>query len=180
MGQKQSKQAKKSTSSTKFIEPAIEPDVPINPQYTEPIVIIGTEDYSLTKEKWEITIDTLMIVGKYFLSSSDFTNVMKLAKKYHDLTQMYHFNPIDDTSLFENMETQYLYSEYDVEKEGITSIGKECFYECKSFTSVQLPSSLRSIGENTFSFTNIEKVEVPNNCIIGKNAFDDDCEVIRK
>ena len=32
---------------------------------------------------------------------------------------MYHFNPIEDCSLFENMETQYLYNENDMKKEGI-------------------------------------------------------------
>ena len=33
---------------------------------------------------------------------------MKVAKKYHDLTQLCHFNPIQDPSLFINMETQML------------------------------------------------------------------------
>ena len=60
------------------------------------------------KEKWEITIDLLMIVGKYFESNNDYINVMKVSKKYKELVQMYHFNPISDCSLFENMETQYL------------------------------------------------------------------------
>ena len=32
---------------------------------------------------------------------------------------MYHFNPISDISLFENIETQYLYDEKDVRKEGM-------------------------------------------------------------
>ena len=38
---------------------------------------------------------------------------MKVSKKYKDLTQMYHFNPIGDPSLFTNMETQHFYSEED-------------------------------------------------------------------
>ena len=58
----------------------------------------------------------MMIIGKYFESNNDFINVMKVSKKYHDLTQMYHFNPISDYSLFENMETQYFYTDYDVMK----------------------------------------------------------------
>ena len=61
------------------------------------------------KEKWEITIDTMLIVGKYFKSNNDFINSMKVAKRFHDLTQMYHFNPINDISLFENIETQHFY-----------------------------------------------------------------------
>ena len=43
------------------------------------------------KSKWEITIDAMMIIGKYFETENDFINVMKTAKRYHDLTQMYHF-----------------------------------------------------------------------------------------
>ena len=63
-----------------------------------------------TKEKWAITLDSIMIIGKYLMSNQDYINVMKVSKKYHDLTQMYHFNPMSDYSLFENMETQHFYS----------------------------------------------------------------------
>ena len=35
---------------------------------------------------------------------------MRACKNYHDLTQMYHFNPIDNSELFENMETQHFYN----------------------------------------------------------------------
>ena len=48
------------------------------------------------KYKWEITIDVMMIVGKYFESNNDYINVMKVCKRYEQLTQMYHFNPIED------------------------------------------------------------------------------------
>ena len=41
---------------------------------------------------------------------------MKVCKRYHDLVKMYHFNPINDWELFENMETQYLYGPKDVKK----------------------------------------------------------------
>ena len=63
-----------------------------------------------SKEKWEITIDVMLIIGKYFEKNNDFVNVMKVTKNYCDLTKMYHYNPIEDTSLFENMETQHFYS----------------------------------------------------------------------
>ena len=36
------------------------------------------------KKKWEITIDIMMIIGKYFENCKDYVNVMKSAKKYHD------------------------------------------------------------------------------------------------
>ena len=69
------------------------------------------ERFKETKTKWEITIDAMMIIGKYFQTSKDYINVMKTAKKYHDLVQMYHFNPIPDCSLFINMESQYFYKQ---------------------------------------------------------------------
>ena len=71
------------------------------------------------KEKWEVKTYVMMIVGKYFETNNDYINVMKLNTRYRELTQMYHFNPIPDTSLFENMETQYLYSKGDKKQEGI-------------------------------------------------------------
>ena len=58
---------------------------------------------------FRITNDIMMIIGKYLESNNDFINVMKVAKRYHDLAQMYHFNPISDCELFENMETQHFY-----------------------------------------------------------------------
>ena len=75
--------------------------------------------YKDPKEKWEITTDVMMIIGKYFESNKDYVNVMKTSKRYHDLTQMYHFNPIQDPSLFINIETQHLYDKEDIKKEGM-------------------------------------------------------------
>ena len=69
------------------------------------------------KEKWEITIDSLMIIGKYFEKNRDYINVMKVCKRYNQLVKMYHFNPISECELFENMETQHVYSRKDIKKE---------------------------------------------------------------
>ena len=74
---------------------------------------IGSEQFKERKEKWEIMMDCMMIVGKYFETNSDYVNVMRVCKKYQQLTQMYHFNPISECSLFENMESQYLYAVND-------------------------------------------------------------------
>ena len=74
---------------------------------------IGSEQFKERKEKWEIMMDCMMIVGKYFETNSDYVNVMRVCKKYQQLTQMYHFNPISECSLFENMESQYLYAAND-------------------------------------------------------------------
>ena len=70
--------------------------------------------------------------------------------------------------------------------EGVTSIGNNCFGGCSSLTSVQLPSSLLSIGDGAFySFRKeneitLKQVEIPKNCKIGNDAFDSDCKIIRK
>ena len=71
----------------------------------------ATED----KSKWQMTVDFVMIVGKYFQSSKDFVNVMKVCKRYEELALMYKFNPISDISLFENIQTQHFYNPEDVE-----------------------------------------------------------------
>ena len=49
-----------------------------------------------SKEKWEMTIDVMMIVGKYLESNNDYINLMKMCKRYHDLVDMYHYNLIGD------------------------------------------------------------------------------------
>lgn len=59
--------------------------------------------------------------------------------------------------------------------EGITSIGKNAFYECKAITSVSFPSTLESIGDQAFK-TNTELLEInlENTKVktIGTSAFE--------
>ena len=69
--------------------------------------------------------------------------------------------------------------------EGVTSIGNECFNERTALTNISLPSTLINIGSHAFSSCSREKVplkqvEVPKNCKIGEDAFEDYCKVIRK
>ena len=71
-------------------------------------------DIENNKKKWEITLDYMMIIGKYYDNSLDFINNMKVNSKYKDLALLYHFNPINETSLFENMETQHFYNYSDI------------------------------------------------------------------
>ena len=74
------------------------------------------QQFNETKSKWEITMDVMMIIGKYFKKNNDYVNMMKVAKRYRDLVSMYHFNPISECELFENMETQYMYNKNDIRK----------------------------------------------------------------
>ena len=51
-------------------------------------------------KKWKLTVDFIMIVGKYVETNNDFINIMKVFKKYKELVLMYKFNPISDISLY--------------------------------------------------------------------------------
>lgn len=56
--------------------------------------------------------------------------------------------------------------------EGITAIGKNAFYSCTNLRSVQLPSTLKEIGESAFHGTSFEEFEVPEGVTkIGERAF---------
>ena len=74
-------------------------------------------DFKDNKRKFELTIDYMMIIGKYYDNPQDFINTMKANKKYKDLVSMYHFNPISEVDLFENVETQHFYNKNDIKLE---------------------------------------------------------------
>ena len=61
----------------------------------------------LENPEMNVTIDYMMIIGKYFKTPKDYVNTMRVSRKYQQLVLMYRFNPIGDTALFENMQTQY-------------------------------------------------------------------------
>ena len=63
---------------------------------------------------FNLSIDFVMIIGKYFNSPNDFINIMKVNKKYKELVLMYRFNPISDDRLFEKIETQHFYQYSDI------------------------------------------------------------------
>lgn len=62
---------------------------------------------------YEITVDYMMIIAKYFTKPKDYVNAMKVNSKYHDLVLMYKFNPIGEVSLFPNVQTQHFYTKLD-------------------------------------------------------------------
>lgn len=64
--------------------------------------------------KWEITIDVMMIIGKYFRSNCDYINLVKTCKKFSQILLMYRYNPIGDDRLFKKIETQHFYEYSDI------------------------------------------------------------------
>ena len=64
-------------------------------------------------EKSELTFGFIVIIAKYYQSNNDFINTMKTNKQYKPLVSLYKFNPISDTTLFENIQTQHIYNEDD-------------------------------------------------------------------
>ena len=57
---------------------------------------IPSVDYSLTKSKWELNMDQMIVVGKYFNSNKQYVNVMKVNKKYQELVEKYEVYPLID------------------------------------------------------------------------------------
>ena len=62
-----------------------------------------------------------------------------------------------------------------VVEQGITSLGNYLFYDCRSLTEVQLPSSLKTVGSGTFrKCAALEGIQLPEKVTkIGSSAFMD-------
>ena len=63
---------------------------------------------------YRLSIDFVMIIGKYFKKESDYINIVKVCKKYNELLLMYKYNPISNCDLFPNIETQHFYLYSDI------------------------------------------------------------------
>lgn len=77
--------------------------------YRQYVSVVGRED---------VDIVTMMIVGKYFMSNADYVNLMRVSRKFKDITYRYSFNPIpivnSASNPFRNMKAEYIYHTNDV------------------------------------------------------------------
>ena len=65
------------------------------------------------KSKWEIPIDIMIIIGKFFKSNEDYDNVAKVCKRFRGLIDKYSFNPLKEYSIFPNILDLCIYEELD-------------------------------------------------------------------
>ena len=61
----------------------------------------------------KLSLFDMCIVGKYLNTKHDFENLVRVNSKFKYIVDSYHFNPISDTTLFNNMQTQYVYTHDD-------------------------------------------------------------------
>ena len=53
----------------------------------------------------------------------------------------------------------------------VTKIAPFAFYQNKKLDSVVLPNSIKEIGQGAFAYTRLEKIDIPAQCVVNKNAF---------
>ena len=73
-----------------------------------------------------LTLFDIQIVSKYLCTSLDLINLVKICKKYNELIKSLYFNPIRVTKfnyeLFENIETQHVFTKFDYIIDGIKHV----------------------------------------------------------
>lgn len=67
----------------------------------------------------KLSLFDICIIGKYFITSNDFINLIKVSKKYRELCDVYHYNPIREYKMFPNINTLYI---YDINDYNITTL----------------------------------------------------------
>ena len=73
-------------------------------------IVIDVDNYKSNIKQYRLTIDLIMIVGKYLETVNDFIQLIRLCKKFKDLLEMYKMNPISNCDIFPNIQTQHFYT----------------------------------------------------------------------
>ena len=109
----------------------------------------------------------------------DYINVMKTCKRYHDLAEMYHFNPIGDFDLFENMETQHIYSYKERKRQGMI---KYIYWYSTEELKEKLKENeiIKPIDIYKYIRNNNDKLKEWSECKQGRRLYDSDRDVFTK
>ncbi len=65
----------------------------------------------------------------------------------------------------------YFYIQKVIIEEGVKKLGEQCFFNWKHLTEIELPNSLKEIGNKAFSHTRIREVQLPKITKLGIGAF---------
>lgn len=106
-----------------------------------------------------------MIVGKYFKEPKDYINVMKVSKTYEHLVDMYKFNPIADTSLFPNLQTQYFYRRQDFQ----TVVPKMYRYVYWGTFNKKLESDVKKVNSRRYKVNQYDETPNISDKLVSKN-----------
>lgn len=142
--------------------------------------LVANENYSLQEEVEKITADQLQPSTSYSTSifysqrskikSFDefkyFTGVTEIKNYTFGTTSSYDSYAISSITLPPTLtkigNNAFAYSQLTniVIPEGVTSIGRECFYNCTKLTDITLPMSMSSFGQNAVSYSAIIRVHI--------------------
>ena len=104
-------------------------------------------------ERGKVDSYSMLIVGKYFMSSDDYRRIILVNSKYADLLDQYRYNPHRDTTLFPLIETQVLYTRKDVLLDGMFKYVISYPIDYKEY--LLFPESIR----NKIEFRNVKLTE---------------------
>lgn len=97
-----------------------------------------------------LTIDFIMMIAKYLGSESDNINLTRVCKNFKNYISMLKYNPIEDSkNLFENKQTQCIYSSFDSVDNNFKGCSKVMF-DIDYFTKCYL---VYKLGRDNLIFT---------------------------
>lgn len=64
-------------------------------------------------ERCRLGCENMKIIGRYFETTSDFVNLVRVSKQFKDLLEKYLYNPVSDTRLFPKIRNQHFYRKED-------------------------------------------------------------------
>ena len=128
----------------------------------------GTLNFAINIEKKEVSTAggvALYDENDVLLASAEESGI-DISKDYTESTYK-----TEETSGY-YIDRKYPTAVKAVISDGTTTIGNYAFYECGSLTTIEIPDSVETIGDNAFFNNGFETISIPNSVTsIGKSAF---------